>query len=90
MSLLDALLLDPAPFYAWISYRTDGIKDSGTAADPWDGSTAARFDARMSELPPYTRLHLGANPKDSDAPTVIKQLSDLETRIEDALTMALL
>ena len=70
MPLIDALLLDPAPFNCWISYRTDGIKGSGTVADPWDGSTAARFDARMRELPPYTRLHLGANPRDSEGKAI--------------------
>ena len=26
MSLLDALLLDPAPFNVWIALRTDGLK----------------------------------------------------------------
>ena len=31
MSLLDALLLDPAPLEIWIAHRTDGIKGSGTA-----------------------------------------------------------
>lgn len=40
MSLLDALLLDPAPFNIWIAKRTDGIKGTGTASDPYDGSTA--------------------------------------------------
>ena len=59
MSLLDALLLDPAPFNVWIALRTDGLKGSGTASDPYDGSTAARFDARMSELPTNTRVYLG-------------------------------
>lgn len=59
MSLLDALLLDPAPFEVWIAYRTDGLKGSGTASDPYDGSTQAKFDARMGELPANTRAHLG-------------------------------
>jgi hypothetical protein len=36
MSLLDALLLDPAPFNVWIAYRTDGIKGAGTASDPYE------------------------------------------------------
>jgi hypothetical protein len=66
MSLLDAFLLDPAPFNVWIAYRMDGAKGSGTANDPYDGSTAAKFDARMSELPEKTTVHLGpataANP----------------------------
>jgi hypothetical protein len=49
MSLLDALLLDPAPFQFWIAKRTDGIKGSGlTPGDPWDGSTQARFDEAMN------------------------------------------
>ena len=46
MSLIDAFLLDPAPFEVWIVRRTDGLKGSGTASDPYDGSTAARLDAR--------------------------------------------
>jgi hypothetical protein len=49
MSLLDALLLDPAPFQFWIAKRTDGVKGSGlTPGDPWDGSTQARFDEAMN------------------------------------------
>ena len=63
MSLLDALLLDPAPLEIWIAYRTDGIKGSGTASDPYDGSTADRFDARMNELPANTHVHLGPKPR---------------------------
>ena len=59
MSLLDALLLDPAPLEIWIAYRTDGLKGSGTASDPYDGSTAAKFDARMNETPANMRVHLG-------------------------------
>ena len=39
MSLLDTLLLDPTPFNVWIAFRTDGVKGSGTASDPYDGST---------------------------------------------------
>lgn len=37
MSLTDAFLLEPYPFEIWISARTDGIKGSGTASDPYDG-----------------------------------------------------
>ena len=49
MALIDALLLDPAPFNFWIANRTDGIKGSGlTPGDPWDGSTQARFDEAMN------------------------------------------
>lgn len=50
MSLLGALLLDPAPFNVWITIRTDGLKGSGTICDPYDGSTQARFDAAMVTL----------------------------------------
>ena len=39
MSLFDALLLDPYRINVWIAYRTDGVKGTGTQADPWDGST---------------------------------------------------
>jgi hypothetical protein len=46
MSLLDALLLDPAPFNVWIAIRTDGLKGSGTATDPYDGS--ARLATALS------------------------------------------
>jgi len=50
MSLLDALLLDPAPFNVWIAARTDGIKCSGTASDPFNGSDQARFDGMMHDI----------------------------------------
>jgi hypothetical protein len=50
MSLLDALLLDPAPFDVWIAARTDGIKGSGTISDPWDGSTQTKFDGVMQTI----------------------------------------
>ena len=59
MSLIDALLLDPYRVNVWIAYRTDGLKGSGTMNDPWDGSTAGKFDARMSELTANTTVHLG-------------------------------
>jgi hypothetical protein len=59
MSLLDALLLDPYRINVWIAYRTDGVKGSGTQNDPYDGSTATRFDALMSGLTANTRVHLG-------------------------------
>ena len=38
MGLMDALLLDPAPFEVWVADRNDGIAGSGTASDPWNGS----------------------------------------------------
>lgn len=37
MSLTDAFLLEPYPFEIWIASRTDGVKGSGTASDPYDG-----------------------------------------------------
>ncbi len=39
MSLIDALLLEPAPLNLWLAWRTDGIKGSGTHSDPYDAST---------------------------------------------------
>src|SRR6266446_5225066 len=36
MSLLDALLLDPQKLDVWLAVRTDGVKGSGTEADPYD------------------------------------------------------
>src|ERR1041385_4563936 len=59
MSLLDALLLDPYRINVWIAYRTDGVAGSGTQNDPYDGSTAAKFDAIMNSLSPNTAVHLG-------------------------------
>lgn len=64
MSLLDALLLDPAPFDIWIAARTDGVNGSGTLNDPYDGSTQARFDAIMKAITIQTEsnpvtIHLG-------------------------------
>src|SRR5688572_30612086 len=50
MALLDALLLDPYPFEIWIAKRTDGVGGSGTLNDPYDGSTAAKFDALMNTI----------------------------------------
>src|SRR5437868_537895 len=39
-----------SPREVWISFRTDGQAGSGTAIDPFDGSTAAKFDAVMRSL----------------------------------------
>lgn len=50
MSLAEAMLLDPSPFECWVAARTDGIMGSGTIDDPWNGSTAALFDSRMTAL----------------------------------------
>lgn len=59
MSLLDALLLDPFRINVWIAYRTDGVKGSGTQNDPYDGSSATKFDAIMNSLSANTTVHLG-------------------------------
>jgi hypothetical protein len=39
MSLLSALLTDPAPFGVWVASRTDNVLGTGTARDPLNGST---------------------------------------------------
>ncbi len=59
MALLDALLLDPYRINVWVAARTDGQPGTGTHSDPYDGSTAAKFDAVMNGLGGYTRVHLG-------------------------------
>ncbi len=61
MSLLDALLLDPAPFNVWIAIRTDGIKGSGTISDPYDGSSQSKFDEKMNLFAAVSNvnIHLG-------------------------------
>ena len=59
MSLLEALLLDPVRINVWIANRADGVSGSGTQNDPFDGSTATKFDAAMSLLLPNTLVHLG-------------------------------
>src|SRR5438445_1951431 len=60
MSLSEALLLDPYPFEVWIAARTDGVGGSGSASDPYDGSTADRFDAIMStKIPENMKINLG-------------------------------
>ena len=66
MSLFDALLLDPAPFQIWIANRTDKLRGSGTAADPYhgglDGLGVSQFDTVML-LPQVAQsnvvIHLG-------------------------------
>src|SRR5205823_121264 len=40
----------PAPqpgFEIWIAMRADALPGSGTQSDPYDGSTAAKFDALL-------------------------------------------
>jgi len=45
----------------WIQMRSDGLPGSGTQADPYDGSTVARFDAVMLAYQnrPNMIFHLG-------------------------------
>lgn len=44
----------------WIvASRPDGQPGSGSVTDPYDGSTAAKFDALMDSFPAYTKIHLG-------------------------------
>ena len=39
---------NPSPYDIWIAYRTDNPADAkGTASDPYDGSSQAKFDAIM-------------------------------------------
>jgi hypothetical protein len=46
MSLVDALLLDPAPFNFWIAARTDGVKGSGyTPNDPYNGTPSLKISS---------------------------------------------
>jgi hypothetical protein len=59
MSLVDSLLLEPRTLDVWIALRTDGAQGAGTESDPYDGSTAATFDALMRALPGDTAIHLG-------------------------------
>ncbi len=62
MSLLDAFLLESHRFEVWIAKRTDGALGSGTADDPYNGSTAALFDSIMSsdaKVPAGSHVHLG-------------------------------
>jgi hypothetical protein len=42
----------------WVSTRTDGKAGLGTASDPFNGSTAARFDALMLAIPTYSEVVL--------------------------------
>src|SRR5439155_19970273 len=48
------------PHEVWIAVRSDGHAGRGTNADPYDGSTAAKFDARLASFGPNTQIHLGA------------------------------
>jgi hypothetical protein len=58
IGLAEVYDLDPQQ-QVWIAVRTDGVAGSGTQADPYDGSTQAKFDAVMTAIPEYTAIHLG-------------------------------
>lgn len=65
MSLLDTFLFDPYPLQVYIAYRKDGVGGSGTIEDPWDGSSAAKFDSILSTKVPATgnvTVNLGPAP----------------------------
>jgi hypothetical protein len=58
MSLLDSfLILDAPKLDVWIAVRSDHVAGSGTESDPYDGSTAARFDVLMDSFPVNTTIH---------------------------------
>jgi hypothetical protein len=60
MSLLEALLLDPARVDVWVAIRAAGTgSGTGTQVDPYDGSTATKFDALMRSMAVNTCVHLG-------------------------------
>jgi len=50
----------PTPHEVWIAIRTDGRAGRGTIADPYDGSTPAKFDRLMVSFGPNIQIHLGA------------------------------
>ena len=50
MSLVDALLLEPAPFEVWIAIRPDGQKGSGRIDDPWDGGAIQEASAQITSI----------------------------------------
>ena len=59
MAHVNDLMLEAPKTNIWIALRTDLAVGTGTANDPFDGSTAAKFDALMSGFSPNTRIHLG-------------------------------
>jgi len=52
MSLIDSLLLEPYRLNVWIARRTDGIKGTGTVADPFPPTVWE--DWALAELVPPT------------------------------------
>ena len=61
MSLVDAFLLDPAPFHVWLSTRNDS-NGSGKVTDPYRADTAAKFDEVMRNLPANTNIVVHLSP----------------------------
>jgi hypothetical protein len=60
------LIIAAATTAAWsqseiyLSARADGKDGSGTAADPFNGSTQAKFDAVFAGIKPNSAVHIGA------------------------------
>ena len=52
--------LSAAPRMVYMAIRTDGLSGHGTKADPFDGSTQARFDSRMKNIGWDTQINLSA------------------------------
>ena len=91
MSLIDALLLDPAPFEVWIACRTDGLKGSGTASDPYDGSTAAAARrAAAGDRHPHAPHPGSSRPRQVYGTMPPQDQDDLVRQIEDAVVLSLL
>lgn len=47
------------PSEVYLAFRTDGQAGKGTATDPLDVSTAAKFDAAFAAIKPASAVHLG-------------------------------
>jgi len=60
LALLALTIPAPAQSEVHIAARTDGKEGIGTAADPFDGSTQATFDAVLARLKPATAVYIGA------------------------------
>ena len=98
MSLLEALLLDPAPFDTWLAYRRDGVKGSGTLNDPWDGSTSYAPAVRVVSL-----IKSGGDARETIATATghsyvnvlgqnessNQKAEEIATKLEDAMVMSL-
>ena len=79
MGLTDALLLDPLvpmPFNVWIAYRTDHVAGSGTASDPYDGSTELAAPVTVTNL-----SNTGPDPREAVAVGTAPGLTAPPTRV---------